>query len=146
MEEFDTKLLLKRLSEGMIPMHTLLGVELHDVQDGFVAFKLPFHEKLIGDFINRKIHGGVISAVMDAVGGAVGILNFKAPEDQLSTINIHVNYLLPTTDKDMIFEARSIKNGSRVIFTEMKAFHVGEEDKIVATGTAAYSFKPKSAK
>ena len=143
MQEFDSKLLLKRLSEGMIPMHNLLGVELHNIKDGVVYFLLPFNEKLIGDFVNKRIHGGIISAVMDAVGGAVGILNFKAIEDQLSTINMQVNYLLPSKEVDMMFEARSVKNGSRVIFTEMKAYHVGEEDKIIATGSAAYSYKPK---
>lgn len=143
MENFDSKQFLERITDGMIPMHNLLGVELHEIKDGFVSFKLPFDEKLIGDILNKRIHGGVISAVMDAVGGAVAILNFKNVEDQLSTINMQVNYLLPTKQKDLIFEARNIKNGTRVIFTEMKTYHVGEEEKIIATGSAAYSFKPK---
>ncbi len=142
MQEFNSQQLLERITDGMIPMHNLLGIELYEIKDGFVAFKLPFNKKLIGDFVNKRIHGGIISAVMDAVGGAVGILNFKTVGDQLSTINIQVNYLLPAKEKDMIFEAKSIKNGSRVIFTEMKAYHIDEVDKLIATGSAAYSFKP----
>lgn len=124
----------------MIPLHNLIGIELKEVRDGFVSFKIPFNDKLIGDILNKRIHGGVISAAMDAAGGAVALLNFKNFDDQLSTINIQVNYLRRTAQKDLIIEATNIKNGSRVIFTEMKAYHADEEDKIIATGSAAYSY------
>lgn len=141
--EFDGKLLVKRISEGMIPLHNLIGIELQEVKDGFVSFRIPYNEKLIGDILNKRIHGGVISAAMDAAGGAVALLNFKNFDDQLSTINIQVNYLRRTTQNDLIIEATNVKNGSRVIFTEMKAYHSGDENNIVATGSAAYSYLSK---
>ena len=140
---FDSKKLLKYIADGMIPMHNLLGIELVGLEDNFVAFRIPFKENLIGDILNKRIHGGVISAAMDAVGGAVAMLNFKSYEDQLSTINITVNYLRPAFQKNLIIEGRNIKNGSRVIFTEMKAYHEEEEDDLLATASAAYSFKKK---
>lgn len=142
-DEFNAELLLRRIAEGMIPMHNLLGIELLHIEPDFVSFKIPFNEKLIGDILNKRIHGGIISAAMDAVGGAVAMLNFKSFEDHLSTINITVNYLRPAFQKNLIIEGRSIKNGVRVIFTEMKAFHEGEADKTIATGSASYSYKQK---
>ena len=143
MQEFDSKLLVQRISEGMLPAHKLLGIELVDIQDEFVSFRLPFREEIIGNIVQKRVHGGIIAAVMDAVGGAVAILNFKSFEDQCSTINMQVNYLRPTKQEDLIFEGKNIKNGSRVVFTEMIAYHPSDPDNIIATSTAAYSFKAK---
>lgn len=143
MQEFDSKLLVQRISEGMLPAHELLGIELVDIQDEFVSFRLPFREEIIGNIVHKRVHGGIIAAVMDAVGGAVAILNFKSFEDQCSTINMQVNYLRPTNQEELIFEGKNIKNGSRVVFTEMIAYHPSEPDIIIATSTAAYSFKAK---
>ena len=142
-QDFDAEVLLKRLAEGMIPMHNLVGIELVEVREGFVSYKIPFNENLIGDILNRRIHGGIISAAMDAVGGAVALLNFKSFEDHLSTVSMTVNYLNPAFGKNLIFEGKTIKTGSRIIFTEMLAYHEGESDKLIATGTASYSYKPK---
>lgn len=141
--EFDPQLLLRRISEGMIPMHNLIGLELLEIQPGLVTFKIPFHEKLIGDILNKRIHGGIISAAMDAAGGAVALLNFKGFDDHLSTISMNVNYLRPAFQKNLIVEGRNVKTGARVIFTEMKAYHEGEEEKIIAIGTASYSYKER---
>jgi len=142
--KFDSTLFIKRISEGMIPMHNLIGIELLDVKPDVVSFKIPFQEGLIGDVLNKRIHGGIISAVMDAVGGAVAMLNFKSFEDQLSTITLNVNYLRPAFEKNLIVEGRSVKNGSRVIFTEMKAYHEGEKEHLIATGAGSYSYKEKT--
>ncbi len=140
-QNFDAEALLRHIAKGMIPLHTHLGLELLDIQDGFVSFKIPFSEHLIGDILNRRIHGGVIAAAMDAVGGAVAMLNFKSYDDHLSTISMNVNYLRPAFQKDLIVEGRNVKNGSRVVFTEMQAYHQGEPDKTIAVGSASYSYK-----
>jgi len=127
----------------MIPMHKLLGIKLLDITKGEAIFMVPFKPELIGNPRIMALHGGVISAAMDSVGGAAAMTTLVSTEDKLSTIDIRVDYLRPGRAEDLIVEGKIVRSGNRIIVTAMKAYHKGKEDELIAEGKGVYNVRRK---
>ncbi len=136
----------KNVVEELIPFNKHLGFKLVDVKQDYASILIPFKPHLIGNPVKRSIHGGVIAAAMDTVGGVAGMTQFSSFEDTMATIDLRIDYLRYGQEKDIICEAKITKAGSKVIFTEMKAYHADEPDVIISEGKAVYSIRRKQAK
>ncbi len=132
--------LYKHINEEFIPFHKILGIKLIEMNNGFASFLIPFKPDLVGDPRTKRIHGGVISTAMDAAGGAAGMTTLGSEKDQISTIDIRVDYLFPGKPEDIIAEGTIVKDGKNVIFTKMNAHHP-ESKEIIAEGRAVYRVK-----
>ena len=60
---------LRRLYEDRLPFNRLLGIGVTAVNPNGGTMVLSMREDLIGNIFHRTLHGGVISSVLDAVGG-----------------------------------------------------------------------------
>jgi uncharacterized protein (TIGR00369 family) len=88
------------------------------------------------------IHGGVLSAMMDAVLG-VGALSASCHDGKLvSTVEFKINYLAPARLGD-ILEGRGcvLQKGNRLIIAEGDIFLKGT-DKLIAKGMGTFSAYP----
>ena len=132
-----TRQRLIRLAEEEIPIHKYLGIKVERIEKEFIRVKVPFRKDFVGDIRANRWHGGIMAMMMDSVGGAIGITNFKSPEDKLSTIDLRVDYLRFAEGKELYFEAKLVRMGNRIMVTRMKAF---QEDTIVAEGKGVYNF------
>jgi uncharacterized protein (TIGR00369 family) len=132
--------LYRHIIEEYIPFHKMLGIKLITMGSGKASFLIPFREELVGDPRTQRIHGGVISTAMDAAGGAAGITTLHSEKDQISTIDIRIDYLYPGKPEDIVVEGEIVKDGSSVIFTKMKAHHQ-EQQELIAEGRAIYRIK-----
>lgn len=130
----------KNILENLIPFHKLLGLQLTEAGEGFVRILIPYKKELVGDPRTNRIHGGVISTVMDAAGGAAGIMTLRDAADQIATVDIHIDYLFPGRPEDILVEGRIIRNGNSLIFTRMAACHEAD-DQIIAQARAVYRVK-----
>lgn len=130
----------KSIIEEMIPFHKMLGLQLILIEKGRVQVLIPYKPELVGDPRTDRIHGGVISTAMDAAGGAAGITTLSNEKDQISTIDIRVDYLFPGKPEDIMVEGSIVKNGKNIIFTQMRAFHRDEKE-VIAEGRAIYKVK-----
>ena len=130
----------KSIIEEMIPFHRMLGLRLILIEKGRVQVLIPYKPELVGDPRTDRIHGGVISTAMDAAGGAAGITTLNNEKDQISTIDIRVDYLFPGKPEDIVVEGSIVKNGKNIIFTQMRAFH-SDEKEVIAEGRAIYKVK-----
>lgn len=130
----------KNILEELIPFHKLLGLQLQKLGEGFVRIRIPYKKELVGDPRTSRIHGGVISTVMDAAGGAAGMTTLSETADQIATVDIHVDYLFPGRPEDIVVEGQIIRNGNSLIFTQMTARHEGD-DQIIAQARAVYRVK-----
>lgn len=131
---------LKNTFEKIIPFHQVLGFQLQEIEEGFVRIRIPYKKELVGDPRTNRIHGGVISTAMDAAGGAAGMTTLSESTDQIATVDIHVDYLYPGKPEDILVEARIVRNGNSLIFTQMTARHEGD-DQIIAQARAVYRVK-----
>ncbi len=100
---------LKLIFEEKIVFNQTLGLKIQTLEPEQVTGRIVMRPELIGHFAYNRIHGGVISAGLDAMGGlavmaAIGARHMdEAPEQRLQrfsklgTIDLRVDYLRPGT-------------------------------------------------
>lgn len=96
----------------------------------------------------RRIHGGVISAALDAMAGvavmaAIGAKHMDEPVlkraerfGKLGTIDLRVDYMRPGIGERFTARAEVLRLGSRVATTRME--FLSEQGEVLAVGMAAY--------
>ncbi|MDN5203778.1 hotdog fold thioesterase [Fulvivirgaceae bacterium BMA10] len=126
--------------EEIIPFHKVIGLQLIEMDSGTAKILVPYKPILVGDPRTNHIHGGVISTAMDAAGGAAGMTTLNSSKDQISTIDIRIDYLYPGKPEDILVEGSIVKDGSSVIFTQMTAYHPSNKE-LIAEGRAIYRVK-----
>lgn len=137
---------LRRIFEEMIPFNLVLGLKITDIRPTHVAGAVTMRPELVGS--PNRLHGGVISACLDAMGGlavmgAIGARHMdESPEQRLhrfgklGTIDLRIDYLRPGIGTDFTLHAEVMRLGSRVASTRME--FRGGEGRLLATGCGAY--------
>jgi uncharacterized protein (TIGR00369 family) len=145
-DEFITG--VKNIFEEMIVFNRLLGLKITAVTPTQVKARLEMRNELVGHYAYNRIHGGVISASLDALGGlavmaAIGARHMDESPLQrlqrfakLGTIDLRVDYLRPGIGEWFEMRAEVMRLGSRVASTRMEFF--GADGKLLSTGAAAY--------
>ncbi len=120
-----------------VPHNRALGLRLVDIGKDLVRMVLPFDPKLVGNPETNVLHGGAISALLDAACGAAVLIAIGAPE-QVATLDLRIDYMQPATPpREVICEAHCYKVTKNVAFVRALAFHDDPADPIAA---AAGSF------
>ena len=139
---------LKEIFEQRVVFNRVLGLRIDTVAGDGVSGHIAMREELIGHYGHRRLHGGVISAGLDAMGGlavmaAIGARHMDEPPLQrlqrfgkLGTIDLRSDYLRPGIGERFELRAEVLRLGSRVASTRM-AFS-GADGTLLASGAAAY--------
>jgi uncharacterized protein (TIGR00369 family) len=139
---------LKTLFEEKISFNRTLGLRITLLKPERVEARIAMSEHLVGHYAHNRIHGGVISAALDAMGGlavmaAIGARHMNESMDQrlqrfgkLGTIDLRVDYLRPGIGDHFDLRAEVMRLGSRVASTRME--FLGADGKLLSTGAAAY--------
>ena len=145
-EEFDAA--LRTLFEERIAFNKLIGLRIGAMSADGVSGSLEMRPDLVGHYTHQRLHGGVISATLDAMGGlavmvAIGARHMDETPAQrthrfgkLGTIDLRIDYLRPGTGARFELSAQVLRLGSRVATTRME-FHDSAR-RLLATGSAAY--------
>lgn len=144
-DQLETK--IRRLFEEQITFNQFLGFKVLAL-DETVQISFDMRPELIGHFLHGRLHGGVISAVLDATGGLAvmwAIAEFHNHESseqtlerfaQLGTIDLRVDYLRQGIGTRFIASSSVKRLGKRIASTQMEL--VNEEGKLLSTGAATY--------
>lgn len=139
---------LKKIFEESIVFNQVLGLKITDLLPESVHGRIDMRHELIGHYSYRRVHGGVISAALDAMGGlavmaAIGARHMDEPVaarlsrfGKLGTIDLRIDYLRPAIGDFFTMKAEVLRLGSRVASTRME-FH-GPDGKLLAAGSGAY--------
>jgi uncharacterized protein (TIGR00369 family) len=139
---------LAHIFEEDIVFNRILGVKLNSVSPECVTGSLQMRDELVGHPTYHRIHGGAISAALDALGGmavlaAIGARHMDEPIaarlarfSKLGTIDLRVDYLRPGIGERFTMRAEVMRLGSRVASTRME--FLGADGKLLSTGSAAY--------
>ncbi len=130
---------IKKAIEELIPIHKFLGVELLEIRHGYAKVKVPFREEVIGDFMRRRWHGGIIATIMDSVGGIAGGTYATSPKNKMATIDIRIDYLKPAEASAIIVEGEIVRLGKTILVTRMKAYQENS-DELISEGKGVYNF------
>lgn len=139
---------LTRMFEERIPFNKVIGLKIVSLLPAEVKGRIDMRDELVGHFLFHRLHGGVISAGLDAVAGlavlaAIGARHMDEPPalrlqrfGRLGTIDLRVDYLRPAIGSHFELSAVVLRLGSRVASTRME-FH-GQDGELLASGAAAY--------
>ncbi|OQW88147.1 MAG: thioesterase [Rhodoferax ferrireducens] len=139
---------VKKVFEEMIVFNQMLGLKITSVLPQQVTARIDMRNELIGHYAYNRIHGGVISAGLDAMGGlavmaAIGARHMDESVQQrlqrfgkLGTIDLRVDYLRPGIGEWFELRAEVMRLGSRVASTRME--FLGADGKLLSTAAAAY--------
>ena len=139
---------LTKIFDEMIPFNRVLGLTITSLKAGGVKGSIDMRPELIGHFISNRLHGGVISAGLDAMAGvavmaAIGARHMdEAPAQRLhrfgklGTIDLRIDYLRPAMGDRFELHANVLRLGSRVATARME--FLGADGTLLATGAAAY--------
>jgi uncharacterized protein (TIGR00369 family) len=131
-----------------LAFNRLLGLKIDFLRPDSAECHFSMKDEFLGNPIQGILHGGVISAVLDATGGinasvsALERMKDLSPEEigsrlsRMGTIDLRVDYLRP--GKGTQFQATStiMRTGRKVAVTRMELKN--QDDVLIAVGTGAY--------
>ena len=144
--EFEKSLV--EMFEQKIVFNQVLGLKVDHLSPDGVRGHIAMRHELVGHYTHNRLHGGVISAALDAMAGlavmaAIGARHMDETPVQrlhrfgrLGTIDLRVDYLRQAIGERFDMRAEVLRLGSRVASTRME-FH-GPDGGLLATGAAAY--------
>ena len=142
--------LLRRLFVDKIEFNKVLGlhIELDHTRPEQSRLRFEMRDELIGNPLQRILHGGVISSTLDVAGGMAACLGmFSRLRDtteaekvarlsRLGTIDLRVDYLRPGRGKQFTAIGYLLRGGNKVAVTRMELHN--EEGVLIAVGTGTY--------
>ena len=147
-EQERVDLALTDLFERRITFNQTLGLSIESVKASEPRIHFSMRPELVGHFLYGRLHGGVISATLDAMGGlalmvAIGEKHCDENTDQIlqrfakmGTIDLRVDYLRPGVGKAFTASAEVTRLGGRIGSTQMRLFN--DQGALIATAAAAY--------
>jgi uncharacterized protein (TIGR00369 family) len=139
---------LVELFEHRIAFNQVLGLKITSVQPGDVRATFAMRPELVGHHSYGRLHGGVISAVLDAMGGLALMVSIaeRHPADntmqvmsrfsKMGTIDLRVDFLSQGLGKSFVATAEVSRHGGRIGFTQMRLS--SDTGVLIATAAAAY--------
>lgn len=114
-----------------------LGLEFVAMEDGRAVLKLPYRADLAEDVATGVIAGGVVTAMLDHVGGLAVLSALKAP-GFTATLDLRIDYQRPAgPGLDLYAEAHCYKLTRTIAFVRAHAYEQGP-DHPVATAQATF--------
>lgn len=148
--EFESAFIegVRQIFEEKIVFNTVLGLKITAITPEQVTARIDMRPELVGHYAYNRIHGGVISAGLDAMGGlavmaAIGARHMdESPEQRLhrfaklGTIDLRIDYLRPGIGEWFELKAEVLRLGSRVATTRMGFY--AADGKMLSSGAGAY--------
>jgi uncharacterized protein (TIGR00369 family) len=142
--------LLRDIFFNQLPFNKLLGLQIELDHGNPTQAQISFvmRDELIGNPLQRILHGGVISSTLDTAGGLVACLGMfqklsgSSREElltrlgRLGTIDLRVDYLRPGRGERFIATGYILRTGNKVAVTRMELHN--ETDVLIAVGTGTY--------
>ena len=144
----ELQILLQEVIEERIPFNRVLGLSVESFEMDQIQIRIGMRPELVGNFLRGNLHGGVISSILDVVGGMVAWLGvMKKMKDcpleemterfsRVGTIDLRVDYLRPGLGDFFIGTGSIIRAGNKVTVVRMELHN--NEEQMIAVGTGTY--------
>ncbi|MBS1189560.1 MAG: Phenylacetic acid degradation-related protein [Rhodocyclaceae bacterium] len=147
-EQAHLEAVLRDMFEHRLPFNELIGLKVASLAPDAPKLSFAMRPELIGSYVHGRLHGGMISAALDTVGGlavTVGIAEKHAGETaeqvahrfgRIGTIDLRVDYLRPGLGERFLATGRITRLGGRIASVQMTLEN--EAGVLVATGAGSY--------
>lgn len=131
------------------PFLDFLGITIEPMDADNIYIKLAMRDELRGYPGDGALHGGVISAMIDIIGGAVvawkmlkemeglPLQELEKKFKNMSTVDLRVDYLRPGKGKMFTATASVLRTGKKLAVTRMELYN--EKQCLIAVGTGTYT-------
>ncbi|MDH4116710.1 MAG: thioesterase family protein [Acidimicrobiia bacterium] len=131
-----------------IPFNQVIGIRVERFEVDHVQVAFDMRPELVGNIPRKILHGGVISATLDLVGGVTALASVMRDREVSSieevgevfsnfgTIDLRVDYLRPGAGETFVATGYVLRVGRRVAVTRMELHN--ETDVLIAVGTGTY--------
>ena len=131
-----------------MPFNQLLGLEITRFNAQTSEVRFAWQDKLIGNPLQKILHGGVTASALDLAGGTVAAANIieqlsevnpvtiQQSLSKISTIDLRTDFLRPGRGETFIVTAHIIRSGSKVAVARMEMHN--EKGQHIAFGTGTY--------
>ena len=138
----------RQIYEEKIVFNQMLGLKLTHISPTSVQARIAMRHELVGHYAYNRVHGGVISAALDAIGSAAVMAALAAKHmdeppakrlerfAKLGTIDLRIDYLRPGIGDHFTIHAECLRVGSRVGPARME--FKGPDGSLMSAGAAAY--------
>lgn len=117
----------------MIPHNRALGMQVLEFKRAEAVFLLPYDEKLVGNPDTGVLHGGAITALLDACSGAA-VFAARRELSPIATLDLRIDYLRAgDPGRDVRCRAHCYRVTRNVAFTRAVAYHDDEADPIATS-------------
>ncbi len=142
------ELAIKDIFEHKITFNEFLGFQVDSLSDTEVVISFAMRPELVGHYLYGRLHGGVISSVLDATGGLAvmwGLVLYHQTETveetlqrfaHLGTIDLRIDYLRQGIGERFFATAKVSRLGRRIATTQMLL--TNDDGTEISSGTATY--------
>ncbi len=147
-EQIRLESMLRDVFEHRLRFNEVLGLRVVTFAPEAPQLAFDMRPELIGHYLHGRLHGGVIAAALDTVGGfavTVGIaekFNSETAEQvghrfgRIGTIDLRADYLHQGIGRTFTATGRITRLGGRIGSVQMTLEN--EDGLLIATGSAAY--------
>lgn len=140
--------ILKDIYENQMPFDRLLGITIPTLTPDDVKVEITMRNELIGNFVRRILHGGVIASVLDLTGGLVASIemlkqlegetedNIAGKLTRMGTIDLRVDYLRAGKGEYFTASGSVLRQGNKVAVVRTELMN--ERSTLIAAGTGTY--------
>jgi uncharacterized protein (TIGR00369 family) len=140
--------LLQQIFETKLRFNEVLGLKVASLDPNAPQLVFDMRPELIGHYLHGRLHGGVIAAALDTVGGfavtvaiAEKFCNETAEQvtqrfGRIGTIDLRTDFLHQGIGKKFTATGRITRLGGRIASVQMTLEN--ENGLLIATGSAAY--------
>jgi uncharacterized protein (TIGR00369 family) len=123
---------------GAVPHNISLGIEVRSLGRDSAELVLPFAPFLIGDPERQLIHGGPITALVDAACGAAVFQALPSPAP-IATLDLRVDHLRAAlAGHDIVAQATCYRVTPDVAFVRCTATQTDQASRVIAETTACF--------
>ncbi len=140
--------MMREVFEQLIAFNKVIGFTIESFDPAEPRVRFDMKPELVGHFMYGRLHGGVISAVLDATAGfalmcAIADKHRNEPAEQvvqrfvrIGTIDLRIDFLQQGIGKCFHAAARITRLGGRIGSAQMTL--VNDAGALIATGSSAY--------
>ncbi|WP_339947058.1 PaaI family thioesterase [uncultured Albimonas sp.] len=134
------KLELGRHFMAQVRWNAELGITLEHIEPARAQLRLPYDSRWVGDPSTGVLHGGVLTALLDACGGAA-VMSHPTGAIATATISLRIDYMRGAEPgRDVIATAECHRATRHVAFVRVEA-HDGARPEPVATATGSFTIE-----
>ena len=114
--------------------YKLLGITIYDLKKGRAELHIKLGEK--HEHLFKKVHGGVISSIIDSAAGAAALS--LRPMNKVATAEMTVNYFRPVKNGEIVSRAFVLSKSSKTVTIQVRVSH---RRKLIAIGICTMVFE-----